>query len=147
MERAHASSPTPDGPSAVARKLTDELPTPLAELVARALAARKGRDRHDAVFYLGEATIKLAASVRIARWLDAAPDPWQRSARRLESVVAPSLGHWCAFFREAGQALGEGRRALLASGGEGAREDPASSTAIAALAGRSCAGTWPTRRR
>ncbi|MBX3234423.1 MAG: protein kinase [Labilithrix sp.] len=91
--------------AAVARKLTDELPTPLAELVARALAARKGRDRHDAVFYLGEATLKLAASLRIGRWLDAALTPGSDLAKRLESVVFPSLGHWCAFFREAGGAL------------------------------------------
>ena len=120
---------------AVARKLTDELPTPLAELVARALAARKGRDRHDAVFYLGEATIKLAASVRIARWLDAALTPGSDLARRLESVVAPSLGHWCAFFREAGQALSAKDDALFSRAeAKELEKTPASSTAIAALA-------------
>jgi serine/threonine protein kinase len=86
------------------RELQNELPMPLAQLLRRALRAEPGAERHLAAFYLAEASLKLAATLRIGRWLDhGAPDA--DLAKRLEALVLPSLGHWCGFLRQVAEAL------------------------------------------
>jgi eukaryotic-like serine/threonine-protein kinase len=86
------------------RQLQASLPMPVAQLVRRALKAEPGLDRHNAAFYLGEVSLKLAASMRVGRWLDVA-QPGSALAKKLEALVLPSLGTWCGILRDVGAAL------------------------------------------
>ena len=85
--------------------LQDRLPMPLAQLCKRALRSDAPSDRHHAAFYLAEASVKLAASARIGRWLDRGCTPGGDLAKRLEGLLLPSLGHWCGWFRDVSAAL------------------------------------------
>ena len=114
-------------------KRVQELPLPLAVLAGRALGSRRGRDRHDAAYYLCEATLKLAAAARIGRWLDVAWAPDSALAERLEVLVLPSLGHWCGLLRDVAAELARApRHAFDATGG--LLLEPLGTPSLAALA-------------
>lgn len=81
-------------------RLQNELPMPLAQLLKRALRAGPGLEQHTSAFYVAEASIKLAAGMRVGRWLDTACKPGTDLAKRLESLALPSLGMWAGFLRE-----------------------------------------------
>ena len=51
--------------------LAQRLPLPLAQLYRRAFNAKGARDRHDAAYYLWEATLKLLGSAAIAAYASA----------------------------------------------------------------------------
>ncbi|MBK6517246.1 MAG: serine/threonine protein kinase [Polyangiaceae bacterium] len=95
-------------------KLQNTLPTPLAQLAKRALAAESPRDAHDGAFYLAEATLKLAAAARVGRCLALGVEPGSDLAKKLEVLVMPldrplerpATGHR----RRARQARGRPRR-------------------------------------
>ncbi|MEZ4320487.1 MAG: protein kinase [Myxococcota bacterium] len=84
-----------------------ELPLPIAQLVRRALNAKSGLERHHNAFYLAEASLKLAATVRIGVWLEHCLEPGGRVEQTLESLVMPSLGHWVGYLRTLDAALAE----------------------------------------
>ncbi|MBI4956675.1 MAG: serine/threonine protein kinase, partial [Myxococcales bacterium] len=114
-------------------RLVQELPLPLAVLAGRALGSRRGRDRHDAAYYLAEATLKVAAAARIGRWLDVACAPDSTLAGKLEALVLPSLGHWCGLLRDVAAELARApRHAFDATGA--ALLEPMGGPALAALA-------------
>ncbi|HEX3659666.1 MAG TPA: protein kinase [Pirellulales bacterium] len=79
------------------------LPLPLAQLCRRAQNAKDARGRHDSVFYLFEAGVKLGAAAHVQAYLaEIEAGDERRSA--LSGLVAhlalPSLGHWLAILRE-----------------------------------------------
>ena len=86
--------------------LLDALPLPLAQLVRRALDGKSAVERHNCAYYLGEATLKLAAAVRIRLYLERALEPQGRVARRLVCLKLPSLGQWCELLRSTNDELG-----------------------------------------
>ncbi|MCB9674402.1 MAG: protein kinase [Alphaproteobacteria bacterium] len=90
-----------------------ELPLPIAQLVRRALNAKSALERHHNAFYLAEATLKLAATARIGVWLEHCLEPGGEIERVLESLVMPSLGHWCGYLRALDKALAERPDAAL----------------------------------
>jgi len=102
----------PSVPSDV-RPLLQTLPLPLAQLVLRALNAKNAPERHHSAYYLAECTIKLAASARIGVWLEHAALSNSDMTRRLESLVLPSMGHWCELLREISRDLSGRKDAAL----------------------------------
>lgn len=84
----------------IADDLVVSLPLPLAQLYRRAQTSVRGEDRHLHAYYLGEATLKLAASLRIGIVLQAGLEPESPLARRLEKLCMPMLGEWVGFLRE-----------------------------------------------
>ncbi len=88
------------------RDLMQRLPLPLAQLVRRVVNAKSAIERHQHAFYLAEASLKLAAALRIGLWLFRGLEPGGRLAKRLAGLVMPSLGRWCEFLREVDRALG-----------------------------------------
>jgi len=73
--------------------------------VRRVLNARPGTEHHASAFYLAEASLKLAASVRISVALET-PELLDAGLRaKLEAIVLPSLGHWVSFFADSNRAL------------------------------------------
>jgi hypothetical protein len=87
------------------RALAAELPMPLAQLVARFCHAEPGIHAHDAAFFLAEASIKLAASARILRWVEVALEPGGELAKSVEGLMCPSLGHYVSLWARTGAAL------------------------------------------
>ncbi len=94
------------------RGLLGSIPMPLAQLGKRALNAPAGIERHNAAFYMLEATLKLAAAGRICLWIkDGLVDPSTRPAdqarvaQSLQSLALPSLGHWFGYLRDVSDAL------------------------------------------
>jgi hypothetical protein len=76
------------------------LPLPLAQLYRRACNAKTSQDRHHHAFYLAEATLKLAACLRIGIALGTGLESRSPLARTLESLCLPSIGHWVGFLRD-----------------------------------------------
>ena len=86
--------------------LLDELPLPLAQLSRRALDGKSAVERHNCAYYLGEASLKLAAAARIRLYLERALEPEGNVARRLVCLKLPSLGQWCELLRSTNNELG-----------------------------------------
>jgi serine/threonine protein kinase len=82
-------------------RLLRTLPLPLAQLFRRALNGKSSIERHNNAYYLAEATLKLAASLRIGVWLEHALDTANPLARSLEALALPSAGHWLSLLRDA----------------------------------------------
>jgi serine/threonine protein kinase len=82
-----------------------ELPLPLAQLYRRALNAKTALDRHHNAYYLAEATLKLAACLRIGIGLSHGIEPGSPLAQSLEALCLPSIGHWVGFLRETSEYL------------------------------------------
>src|SRR5436309_14862565 len=85
--------------------LIRRLPLPLAQLYRRACNAKTSLDRHHNAYYLAEATLKLAASLRIGAALQAGLDHRSPLARSLEQLCLPSVGHWVGFLGDASEYL------------------------------------------
>lgn len=85
--------------------LFQKLPLPLAQVLKRCLNAKSALERHHLAYYLAEASLKLAAAVRIGLWLSKGNVAGTDLAGKLESLVLPSTGHWLAFLRDINQAL------------------------------------------
>jgi hypothetical protein len=81
--------------------LVARLPLPLAQLYRRAHNAKTAQDRHHHAYYLAEATLKLAACVRIGIALHHGLEPRFALAQRLEQLCLPSTGQWVGMLREA----------------------------------------------
>ncbi len=91
------------------REYLVRLPLPLAQLYSRAYNAKNGRGRHDNVFYLLEALIKLTAAPLVMAYLDDCRQGAPRSEaldRLLAQLALPSLGQWLAMLRELARFLG-----------------------------------------
>ena len=85
-------------PVPFADSLVQRLPLPLAQLYRRAHNAKTPLDRHQAAYYLWEATLKLLGSVAVVSYADLGDsDPEQ--AERLTTLARPALGHWWEFVR------------------------------------------------
>ena len=86
------------------------LPLPLAQLYRRAHNAKDARSRHDNVFYLFEALIKLTAIPAIAGYLAEMQHGGKRVQkldRLLAQLALPSLGQWLAILRELAKFFGQ----------------------------------------
>jgi WD40 repeat protein/serine/threonine protein kinase len=86
------------------------LPLPLAQLYRRAHNAKDPRSRHDNVYYLFEALIKLAAIPAIAAYLSELKHGAKRVPkldRLLAQLALPSLGQWLSILRELAKFFGE----------------------------------------
>ena len=79
--------------------LVARLPLPLAQLYRRAHNAKTAQDRHHHAYYLAEATLKLAACVRIGIALHYGLEPRSALAQRLEQLCLPSTGQWVGMLR------------------------------------------------
>ncbi len=95
------------------RELMAVLPLPLAQLVRRALNGKSAVERHHGAFYLAECALKLASAARVGLWMERALVPGSDLAKRLETLVLPSLGHWCELLRELGLSLAQRPDAAL----------------------------------
>lgn len=95
-----------DSPFERASTLIERLPLPLAQLIHRAIQGKSAAERHNCAYYLGEASLKLAAAVRIRLYLERALEPQDNVARRLVCLKLPSLGQWCELLRSTNQELG-----------------------------------------
>lgn len=82
-----------------------QAPLPLAQLIRRSLDGKSAVERHNCAYYLGEATLKLAAALRIRLFLEHAMEPEGKVARRLVCLKLPSLGQWCELLRATNQEL------------------------------------------
>jgi tRNA A-37 threonylcarbamoyl transferase component Bud32 len=91
--------------AAKARDVRDRVPYPLAQQLLRLDEAELGVERHQHAFFLAEATLKLAAALRVGLWIDRGLEPKSETARRLEGLASPSLGRWCELLREVSRAL------------------------------------------
>jgi serine/threonine protein kinase len=89
-----------------ANDLIGGLPAPLAQLVRRSLDGKSAVERHNCAYYLGEASLKLAAALRIRLYLEHAVEPQGKVARRLVCLKLPSLGQWCELLRATNEELG-----------------------------------------
>jgi len=78
--------------------LLHRLPLPLAQLYRRGCNARSPFDRHQAAYYLWEASLKLLGCVAIVTYAER-HTPDAKLAERLEKLARPSLGHWWEFVR------------------------------------------------
>jgi serine/threonine protein kinase len=98
---------------AVDELLLQRLPLPLAQLYRRVLNAKTAQDRHHHAFYLAEATLKLAASLRIGIVLSAGLEPTSPLARTFEQLCLPSIGNWVGFLRDSTEYLRQRRDSAL----------------------------------
>jgi serine/threonine protein kinase len=89
------------------------LPLPLAQLYRRALNAKTPVDRHHNAFYLAEATLKLAACLRIGIVLAHKVDLSEPLIRSLEALCMPSIGQYVSFLRDVNEHLLERPDAAL----------------------------------
>ena len=85
--------------------LVPKLPLPIAQLARRALNSHSPLELHHNVYYLAEASLKLASAARIGLWLEHALDPSSPIAKRLEALAYPSLGQWRDFLRDIDRAI------------------------------------------
>ncbi len=82
----------------VDESLVQRLPLPLAKLVRRAQNAKTPLDRHQAAYYLWEASLKLLASVAVVEYAELGDhDP--KLVAMLENLARPMVGHWWEFVR------------------------------------------------
>ena len=86
------------GDSAPDEALSGRLPLPLSQLYRRAHNAKTPLDRHNAAYYLWEATLKLLGSTAIVAYA-AHPEHAPEFVDRLKNLARPSLGHWWEFVR------------------------------------------------
>jgi serine/threonine protein kinase len=94
--------------------LLHDLPLPLAQLYRRAVNAKTALDRHHNAYYLAEAALKLAASVRISLVLRHGLPAQSPLAESLVQVCMASVGQWVGFLRETSRWLrGQPDAALL----------------------------------
>jgi len=78
--------------------LVQRLPLPLAKLVRRAQNAKTPLDRHQAAYYLWEASLKLLASVAVVEYSELGDhDP--KLVEMLKNLARPMVGHWWEFVR------------------------------------------------
>jgi hypothetical protein len=78
--------------------LVQRLPLPLAKLVRRAQNAKTPLDRHQAAYYLWEASLKLLASVAVVEYAELGDhDP--KLVEMLKNLARPMVGHWWEFVR------------------------------------------------
>jgi WD40 repeat protein/serine/threonine protein kinase len=85
-------------PINVDESLVQRLPLPLAKLVRRAQNAKTPLDRHQAAYYLWEASLKLLGSVAIIEYADLGDhDP--KLVEMLQNLARPTVGHWWEFVR------------------------------------------------
>ncbi len=78
--------------------LLRRLPLPLAQLCRRAHNAKTPLERHQAAYYLWEASLKLLGSVAVVEYAELSDhDP--QLEERLQNLARPSLGHWWEFIR------------------------------------------------
>ncbi|MBI4605984.1 MAG: hypothetical protein HY721_28805 [Planctomycetes bacterium] len=82
-------------------ELVARLPLPLAQLYRRTRNAKSALDRHHNAYYLAEATLKLAACLRIGVALANGLEPRSELAQALEDLCLPSVGHWVGYLRQA----------------------------------------------
>jgi serine/threonine protein kinase len=95
-------------------RLVQQLPLPLAQLCRRAHNAKTPLERHQAAYYLWEASLKLLASVAVVAYADLSDhDP--DLAERLKNLARPSLGHWWEFVRRLVPVLADGGDAGFAA--------------------------------
>ena len=85
-------------PLAIDEQLLRRLPLPLAQLYRRAHNARTAIERHQAAYYLWEASLKLLGSVAVVDFAGR-HTPAPELAERLQSLARPSIGHWWEFAR------------------------------------------------
>jgi len=81
-------------------------PLPLAQLYRRAHNAKSPLDRHQAAYYLWEASLKLLASAAVVLFAEQ-PNADPRLLERLRSLSRPSVGQWWEFVRLLAPALRE----------------------------------------
>src|SRR5438552_2039547 len=82
----------------VNESLVQRLPLPLVKLVRRAQNAKTPLDRHQAAYYLWEASLKLLASVAVVEYAELGDrDP--ELVAMLENLARPTVGHWWEFVR------------------------------------------------
>lgn len=87
--------------------LARRLPLPLARLYRQAHNAKAALDRHQAAYFLWEASLKLLGSTAIVSYAQRAEvDP--RVEERLQNLARPSVGHWWEFVRLLLPVLAEG---------------------------------------
>ncbi len=88
----------PDKTHTCDEELLRQLPLPLAQLYRRAHNAKTPLERHQAAYYLWEASLKLLGSVAIVEYAELG-DQDPELAERLRNLVRPALGHWWEFVR------------------------------------------------
>ena len=86
--------------------LLDRLPLPLAQLYRRTLNAKIAIERHQAAYYLWEATLKLMASTAVVVYAER-PHPDSKLTPLLAALARPQLGHWWAIARQLTQSLAQ----------------------------------------
>jgi serine/threonine protein kinase len=86
--------------------LVQRLPLPLAKLVRRAQNGKTPLDRHQAAYYLWEASLKLLASVAVIEY---AESPWRDPGldEMLKNLARPMVGHWWELARRLVPALAD----------------------------------------
>jgi WD40 repeat protein/serine/threonine protein kinase len=82
----------------VDESLVQRLPLPLAKLVRRAQNAKTPLDRHQAAYYLWEASLKLLASVAVVEYSELG-DHGPKLVEMLKNLARPMVGHWWEFVR------------------------------------------------
>jgi serine/threonine protein kinase/tetratricopeptide (TPR) repeat protein len=82
----------------VDEQLIQRLPLPLAQLVQRAQNGKNALERHNAAYYLWEASLKLLASTAIVEYAGC-EDHDPQIADRLKNLARPMMGHWWEFVR------------------------------------------------
>jgi len=80
-------------------ELAQRLPLPLAQLYRRAHNASTLRDRHDTVYHLWEAALKLLASVAVTAYLETGATPDDQLRQSLQNLARPSVGQWWEIVR------------------------------------------------
>ena len=79
--------------------LIRRLPLPLAQLYRRAHNAKTPLDRHQAAYYLWEASLKLLGSVAIVAYAERGLHQ-PELADSLQNLARPAVGHWWEFVRK-----------------------------------------------
>jgi WD40 repeat protein/serine/threonine protein kinase len=82
----------------VDESLIQRLPLPLAKLVRRAQNAKTPLDRHQAAYYLWEASLKLLASVAVVEFAELGEHD-AKLVEMLQNLARPMVGHWWEFVR------------------------------------------------
>jgi serine/threonine protein kinase len=95
-------------------ELVRRLPLPLAQLYRRGHNAKSALERHQAGYYLWEASLKLLGSVAIVEYA-ALAQPHDPLLARLQNIARPSTGHWWEFVRCLTPALAEAGDAHFAA--------------------------------
>ena len=86
--------------------LIRRLPLPLAQLYRRGHNAKSPLERHQAGYYLWEASLKLLGSVAIVEFAELATAD-AAMTDRLKSLARPSTGHWWEYVRSLTPALAD----------------------------------------